>query len=239
MAAPKELLYKFARPDGTDFWSGTVDYARALQTGEVIRHPWSAIIDPVDDSTYLSVSATPGDTLGNGFLFVLEDGSVFGRLFQVEAVGEAIHLHQWHREGFSWRGVSALRVVSERPATEALGPNSAAFTELVQYLLRSPEKAFWELAKSYEPLPDGVGIKVRDATLCSGVFAAAAAARTFLVRQIEPRKVLIYRPLDIKEKVALALIATGWGIITRGLIPTAYTDLLMEPWRKTFEAEYA
>jgi hypothetical protein len=239
MAAPQELFYKFTRPDGTDLWSGTVDYARALETGEVIRHPWSVIIDPVDDSTYLSLSATPGDTLGNGFLFVLEDGTVFGRLFQVEAVGEAIHLHQWHREGFSWRGVSALQVVSERPATEALGPNSTAFIEFVQFVLKQPETAFWELAKNHVPLPDGVGIKIRDVTLCSGVFAAAAAARTFLVRQVAPRKVPPNRPLHTKEGFALSLVATGWSIITRGLIPAEYTDLMMRTWRKTFGADYA
>lgn len=35
---PRLTYYKATRPDGTDFRTGTIDYAAALRTGEIIRH---------------------------------------------------------------------------------------------------------------------------------------------------------------------------------------------------------
>jgi hypothetical protein len=46
--------YKATRPDGTDFRTGTIDYAAALASGEVIHHPVETMV-PNDPATYLSV----------------------------------------------------------------------------------------------------------------------------------------------------------------------------------------
>lgn len=70
--------YKATRRDGTDFFSGTIDYGAALKSGEPARHPLASI--PIEDrdrwskstyrrylygaSRYLSVSASTGDCVG-------------------------------------------------------------------------------------------------------------------------------------------------------------------------------
>ena len=96
-------LYKATRPDGTDFRTGTIDYAKALETGEVIRHPEK--FKRNNPSTYLSVSITPTDCTGMRWPC---------RLFRVEAVGR-----KFKNDGLeNKRCCSAIRVVEELPAHE-------------------------------------------------------------------------------------------------------------------------
>lgn len=229
MAAPQELYYKLTGLDGTDFWTGSYDYAKALETGEVIRHSTSTVINPADDSTYFSIAVTPGDTFGNGF--------VFGRLFQVEPVGEIERL-DWHERRFrNWCGVLALRVVKEIPLAEAFGPNGARLLEFFALIRHVPKEFFWALAKNYEPpTPAGIGLQIRDATKDTGVFAAAIASHIHIggAAMYHAPKTMAD---DIKTDAAQALSDTGWGILTRGLIPPEYTDVCMRTWRKTFNGD--
>ena len=71
--------YKATRPDGTDFYTGTIDYAAALATGDVIRHPGKQTWDLPE--SYLSVSVEPADC--TGFEWPC-------RLFRVEPVGPVL-----------------------------------------------------------------------------------------------------------------------------------------------------
>ena len=72
--------YKAVRPNGTDFWSGTIDYAAALATGEPIQHP-----DPRpgsrDATHYLSVATKVTECTGMRWpcrVFVVEpDGETW------------------------------------------------------------------------------------------------------------------------------------------------------------------
>ena len=110
-------LYKATRPDGTDFRTGTIDYAKALETGEVIRHPEK--FKRNNPSTYLSVSITPTDCTGMRWPC---------RLFRVEAVGR-----KFKNDGLeNKRCCSAIRVVEELPAHEALGPQGEELAALVE-----------------------------------------------------------------------------------------------------------
>ena len=66
-----ETLYKATRPSGLDFYSGTVDYAAALASGEPVRWrprhsgPRGHMTKDAPE-TYLSVSAEPGEVLTGG-----------------------------------------------------------------------------------------------------------------------------------------------------------------------------
>ena len=101
--------YKATRMDGTDFRTGTINYADALVSGEVIRHP--ATLVEGDASTYLSVSVDPAQCIGMEWPC---------RLFLVENAGpEAITSARFSFK----RCLSALRVVEEVPAEAVFGPD--------------------------------------------------------------------------------------------------------------------
>jgi hypothetical protein len=108
--------YKATRPDGTDFYTGKVDYAAALASGEVIRHPGERVKD--DAATYLSVSIAAADCTGAQWPC---------RLFRVEPVGRATKASDLPNK----RCVSALRVVQELPAHLSLGPNGEAVAAFI------------------------------------------------------------------------------------------------------------
>lgn len=110
--------YKATRPDGTDFHAGTIDYARALETGEVIRHPAKKMIRD-EPWTYLSVSVHPANCTGMEWPC---------RLFRVEPVGRTLKAQLSE----SKRSCSALRVVEELPAHMALGPQGEEVVALIE-----------------------------------------------------------------------------------------------------------
>lgn len=231
MTAPQELYYKMTNLDGTDFWTGRINYALALETDTIIRHPTSAVINTSNDSTYLSVATSPGDTFGNGV--------TFGRVFRIEPVGEVKRL-PWHeRENPNWRGVLAMRVVEEIPMAKAYGPNGELLLEFAGVVRRAPEEFFWALAKNYAPpLPEGIGWQIREVTYHSGVFAAALASRIYIggaAMHHAPKGMTD----DLKASAIQAFLDTAWGIITRGLIAPRYTTVCTRTWRKTFGADYA
>ncbi len=189
------------------------------------------LIDPGNDSTYLSVATTPGDTMGNGI--------VYGRLFQVQPIGEVKRLHRHEVESFNWCGVLALRVLRELPHAEVFGPNSALLLEFFSVVTHAPEEFYWALARNYAPpSPAGIGIQIRDATRKTSFFPAATVSRIYIggaAMHHAPRGMTD----DMKVSAAQAFVDTGWGILTRGLIPSKYTAVCMRTWRKTFGADYA
>jgi hypothetical protein len=111
--------YKAVRPDGTDFRTGTINYAAAMESGEIIRHP-SKRKTRDKPSTYLSVSVEPADC--TGFAWPC-------RLFRVKPVGRVMENLSASRNK---RAVSALRVVEELPAHMAFGPNGEAVAALIE-----------------------------------------------------------------------------------------------------------
>jgi hypothetical protein len=142
--------YKATRPDGRDFYSGTIDYAAALASGEVIRHP-SAKKTRDDPKTYISVSVSPSDC--TGFFWPC-------RLFRVEPVGQVMAKL---RASPSKRAASALRVVEELPAWQALGPNGeqvAAFIARLRTLTADEAKL---LAAAWDAAWDAAGDAAWDA----------------------------------------------------------------------------
>jgi hypothetical protein len=111
------VYYKATRPDGMDFATGTVDYAEALETGEVLEHDEKMVRDKA--ATYFSVSVEPADCTGVRWPC---------RLFRVEPVGRVLKSDGLPNK----RCCSRLRVVEELPAHLALGPNGEAVAALIE-----------------------------------------------------------------------------------------------------------
>lgn len=108
------IFYKATRPDGTDFYSGTVDYASAVG-GDPIALP---VVDAPEccSSTVLHAATVPTETLIGG--------SWPCRLFEV--TGEPV-ANEEHKRGFF-----SLTVVREIDAHLALGPQGREIAALIE-----------------------------------------------------------------------------------------------------------
>lgn len=103
-----KTYFKATRPDGTDFYSGTVDYAGALASGKPLKRltntaGWYECCS----GTVYHAADVPSETLIGG--------SWPCRLFEVTGRPVAAEGHKY--------GFRSLRVVREIPAWQALGPN--------------------------------------------------------------------------------------------------------------------
>ena len=149
--------YKATRLDGRDFRTGTIDYAAALVSGEVIRHPVKRKVRN-DAETYLSVSIAPADC--TGFWWPC-------RLFRVEPVGRVTTADDRPNK----RCVSALRVVEELPAWQALGSNGEAVAAFIDRRRTMTPEQDRKLAAAW----DAAGAAAWDATDAAWDAAGAAA----------------------------------------------------------------
>lgn len=100
--------FKATRPDGTDFYTGQIHYASALETGITLKHP-----HPGEEGTsadhYFSVATVATDCTSFSWP---------ARLFEVEVVGET-----WAPSSAmpNKRAGTALKVVRELPAWQLFG----------------------------------------------------------------------------------------------------------------------
>jgi hypothetical protein len=129
------VYYKATRPDGLDFWTGTIAY----RPGVTVGHPVSrcyADMRPNDPGTYLSVSTEPGE--------VLTGGSWPCRVFRVDPVDRTVArtdgMYPWKR------GCVSVRVLEEVPAYVALGPNGERVAALVERVRRLTVEEATQLA---------------------------------------------------------------------------------------------
>ena len=116
------IYYKAVRPDGTDFYGGTVRWAPPENhDGEwIVRHPTSEKTNLGNAATYLSVSTEATDCTGMNWPC---------RLFEVEAVGETGQQGFW---GLPSKVIGlAFRVIRELPAWKALGPQGQQLAALL------------------------------------------------------------------------------------------------------------
>ena len=169
--APEEdsmTHYKATRLDGTDFFSGRVNYGSALLSGEPVEHPvkipWRLRDLPPH---YLSVATVPTGCEGMKWPC---------RLFRVEPAGRL-------RQSLSYphvRGVAALRVVEELPGHMALGPQGEHVAALIERtrLLTDAEveglRAAWDAAR--DAAWDAAWDAARDAAWDAALDAARDAA---------------------------------------------------------------
>lgn len=202
--------YKATRPDGTDFHAGTIDYARALETGEVIRHPAKKMIRD-EPWTYLSVSVHPANCTGMGWPC---------RLFRVEPVGRTLKA----QFSESKRSCSALRVVEELPAHMALGPQGEEVAALIERCrsLTTEEGRRLDAAWDARNAACDAAWNARNAAWGAARNAARDAA---------------WSACDAAWNAAWAAAwNAAWeaalALLTRDLISTEHFDLLYGPWRE-------
>ena len=143
--------YKAVREDGTDFYTGTVQWVPESgdipAEGLVVTHPTSTEWGDYH-STHLCASTSPTDC--TGFTWPC-------RLLEVEPVSE-VHEHEGCKvSALSWR------VLRELPAMQALGPQGAAVAALIDELRRLDAEALARLADARDAARDAVWDAARDA----------------------------------------------------------------------------
>lgn len=196
--------YKATQPDGTDFYSGTVDYAAALANGETLTHPraeWGAHSEVGLASSYFSVSVAAGDC--TGFLWPC-------RLFLVEPISP------WRTRGpyRNKRACLSLRVLEELPAYQAFGPNGQAVADLLDREL--PAQRAVRLSET--------GGKVARATSAAGVGNRVAAFSAAL--RAHPA------PLGSSATITYSTVGlAAAALVVRDLISQPSYDLLTGPLR--------
>ena len=179
------LFWKATRPDGTDFYTGAVDYAGALESGEPLPE--------------LAGGAFPG---AGWYHAGVHPTSCAGmqwpcRLFIVEPVGEVM----WDGVPRVKVGARSLRVVEERPAHEALGPQGERIAALIGRAGRLTMDEARRLAAAW----DAAGYAAWDAAWAAARDAAGDAA-------------------------GYAAWASAWALVVRDLIDPAHYAVLTMPW---------
>ena len=204
-------LYKATRPDGTDFRTGIVNYAEALKTGEVLKHP--AKRKRNDPSTYFSVSISPTDCTGMRWPC---------RLFRVEPVGRAIKNDRLENK----RCCSSLRVVEELPAHEALGPQGEEIAALIERCRTLTYDEAQELRAAWDAARGAARRAARDAAWDAARGAARDAARG----------AAWYAAWDAARGAAWgAARDAAFALISKDLITPEQFNTLYDPWRKVME----
>jgi hypothetical protein len=212
------IYWKATRPDGLSFMGAPpVSYVRKDGT------PRTGIIRPYGTGTeicgpgMLHVSDAPAE--------VLTGGSWPCRLFTVEPVGEPVG-QAGHKYGFV-----GLRIVEERPAHEALGPNGeyvVAMMERVSVLtvdegshLGAARVTDWDAARiaAWQPAWDAARDAAWDAARVAAWDAARVAARD--------------AAWDAAWDAArVAALGAALALITRDLISRDVYEILTRPWRQ-------
>ena len=204
------MYYKATRPDGTDFQTCTIDYAAALVSGEVIRHPVTRKVRD-DASTYLSISTEPADCTGFNWPC---------RLFRVEPIGKVGTASDLPNK----RTTRALRVVEELPAWQAFGPNGEAvalFIERCRTLTPTPEQTKQFVAAR---------VAARYAARFVAWDAAWDAAR-FVARDAARDAAWYAARVTAQDAAWYAARVAAMAAVVRDLITPEQYALLTEPFR--------
>jgi len=206
--------WKATRPDGTDFHTGTVDYAAALASGVPVTAPAS------DDCGFpgpgwLHLATVPTECVGMSWPC---------RLFEVEPVGTVwTDVHHPHKIG-----TTSVRVLREVDAHLALGPQGEQVAALIE---RCRSLTGDELERL-----DAVRDAAQDATWVATWDAARDAAR--VAARVAARDALRVAAQDATwVAVRVAVQDAALGLLCRDLIgqhpgwdQDAY-DRLTGPWR--------
>ena len=158
--------FKAVRPDGTDFHTGTVQWAPPEgHEGEwIVRHPAATEIGD-DASGYLSVATVATDCTATSWPC---------RLLTVEAIGDVTIPSPSDLP--SKRAGVAFRVTGELPAHEALGPQGEAAAALIDRARRLTADELDSLAAAGDAAWDAALAVAGDAAWDAARDAAWAAA---------------------------------------------------------------
>lgn len=199
--------FKATRPDGTDFWTGAVDYAAALGgdpiTLPVVRDPWCGTSD------VLHASTVPTEALIGG--------SWPCRLFEVTGTPAA--------EGGYERGFFSLTVVREVDAYRALGPQGEQVAALIDRAGRLTVGETEKLAAAWVAFRT----TVRGAAWDAARTAAWDADRT-TVRDAVWAAVWVAVRASARASARATARDAAIALVVSDLISKEHYDLLTGPW---------
>jgi hypothetical protein len=152
-------FYKATRPDGTSFYNGTTKW----QVGCIVRHPAPDLSLGLCSAGVLHISDAPGETLVGGWWPC--------RLFEVEPRDDMIGSEE-HKYG-----CTAVKVVRELPAWQALGPNGEAVAALIKRCRTLTKGEAKQLSAARDAARDAAVDAARDAARDAAWDAAWDAAR--------------------------------------------------------------
>ena len=182
-----ETYWKAARPDGTDFWTGTVRWLprTPLKRSRIVRHPSSTCAVRGDHSTSLAVSTDPTKLHGAGWPM---------RLCRVEPVEDVIVTDTYKRQSLAWRVVEevdpAIRFGQQGPHVVALIARARVLTAGWDAAWDAAWAAAWDAAwdaawaAAWAAAWDAAWAAARDAAWAAAYHAARDAAVALVVRDL-------------------------------------------------------
>ena len=214
--------WKATRLNGTDFHTGTVDYAAALESGEPVTAP---VIGLANDHRFpgpkwLHMATVPTECVGMSWPC---------RLFEVEPADDRGDHRPRHEHKI---GARSVRVLREIDAHVALGPQGEQVAALIA---RCGTLTADEVSRLNAARGTARGVATRDATrgIARGIARVAAWDATLYAATPGAARDVAR---DAARDVALG---AAWALLLRDLIgqhpgwdQDAY-DLLTGPWRQT------
>jgi hypothetical protein len=209
--------YKAVRCDSTDFRTGTFRY----EVGQTVTHPCARRVRD-DPSTYLSVSTVATDC--TGMLWPC-------RLFEVRGIGRPLRASNLPNK----RCFSALEVLAELPATDALGPQGVEIAALIERCatltmaearaLGATWVATWDAARDARD----AARDARDARVATWDAARVAA----WVATRDAARVAAW--VATRDAARDAAMGAALALVVRDLIPPEDFEVLFGPWRQVIE----
>ena len=210
-AGMSETYYKATRPDGTDWFTGTVRWLPEdgiiPEGGWLVEHPAPG---PVGDGSavgYLSVATVPTDCTEMVWPT---------RLLRVEPVGEVWTPHPYSLP--NKRAAQAWWVIEERPAHEALGPQGREVAALIETARGLTPDRLDALDTAWNSAWNAAWNSARNAAWNSAWEASRKAARDAARN-------------SAGDTVWGAARDTFLAVLVRDLITPKQYDLLTSPWR--------
>lgn len=221
-----KIFYKATKPDGTDFYTGTVDYAAALTAGKPVRRkPAAEVYYTCSDLVYHAADAAAETLVGCSWPC---------RLFEVTGKPVA---QEGHKFGFR-----SLRVLREIPAHLALGPNGEEVAALIAVASRITYDQAQKLAAAQAAAWDGAQAAAQAAARAAARDAARAAAWDAAWD-------------GVGDAARAAARAAAWGaawgaawdaawdaaaaLVVRDRVTGNVFDTLYGPWASVMDAEIA
>ena len=207
--------WKATRPDGTDFHTGTVDYATALASGEPVTAPVVGLDDPhFPGPGWLHMATVPTECVGMSWPC---------RLFEVEPADDLGGDRPRHEYKV---GATAVRVLAEVDAHVALGPQGV---QVAAFIERCATLTADEVSRLNAARGTVRGVATRDAT--RGIARGTARGTAW------GAALYAATPGAAWGAARDAALGAAWGLLLRDLIGQrpgwdqgAY-DLLTGPWR--------
>ena len=215
------IFFKSTRLDGTDFYSGQVDYASALASGEPLPELSGDVEFP--GPGWYHLATVPTECVGMSWPC---------RLFEVEPVGD-VCMDTAHPHKIGARSVRVLREIEAHRVFGPQGEQVAAFIERCATLTADDVRrldAAWDATR--DAARDAAWDATRDATRDAARDAAWDATR-------DAARAAWGATRDATRAAWDAAWDAAWALLVRDLIgqhpgwDQAAYDALTGPWRRT------